>query len=381
MRRTSICRGPAPGCDAGSTPRALATLALLTAVLCGPSSLRAQEVRRGEVVEARAGTVRVELTPEGDGAPATGDSVAVFDPTVPGLDPVPVQGSWVVARAEGGTVWIEAAGSAASVQPGYLVRIVLSGPRPDPPSDPGRPSDPGGELTLDGVLERYYDAVGGRDAWGAVRSVRVRGSVEREGVPPLSFEQVVARPYRLWGRAWGEGYTRTRGLDGETAWIRSQRADESPPSVRIVDREGELLLARFEADLDGPLMGHDDAEVELELLGTERVDGVEAYVIAVSPEAGLDLRVLLDAERFLPRMLVIPNPEDPEDERDRWVQIYDDYRSVGGLLVPYLREVVSPDSVKYVLERVEFDVPLDASLFEPPDDGRGAPEVPRPDRR
>lgn len=336
---------------------------VLAAGLCTPSALEAQELEGG-VVEVSAGIARVELSSGGDGIPVEGDSVAVFDPTVPGLDPVPVRGPWVVSRAEGVTVWIESSGSAASIREGHIVRVFASGARPEAPADAGS------ELTLDGVLERYYAAVGGRDAWRALRSVRLRGTAEVEDAPPLSFEQVVARPYRLWGRVWGEGYTRTRGFDGETAWVESRRSDGSPPSVRIVEHEGELLLARFEADLDGPLMGLDLADVELELLGTDSIAGVEAYVIGVSPDAGLDHRVFVDGRRFVPLMLVIPNPEDPEDERDRWVETYDDYRSVDGLLVPHVRSVVSPEPVTYVLERVELDVPLDDSLFEPPDDGR-----------
>jgi len=325
--------------------RSLAIAALLMAVFRPFSPLHAQGEREGEVVEVRDGTVRVDLGSEGDGAPTAGDSVAIFDPTVPGLDPVPVRGTWVVSRAEGGSAWLEPVGSATSVLPGYLVRIFLSEARP-------QIEEPAGDVTVDGVLERYYDAVGGREAWSAVRSVRVRGTVEGEGSTPVSFEQVVARPYRLWGRMWSEEYTRTRGYDGESAWTVGERADGSPPSVRIVDHEGELALAKFEADLDGPLMGHDPADVEFELLRTEPVQGTEAYVIGVSTQSGLYHRVFVDADRFVVLKLVIPNPEDLDNDDDAWIQTYGDYRAVDGLLVAHVRQIMSPDSVKYVFNRV-----------------------------
>ena len=36
---------------------------------------------------------------------------------------------------------------------------------------------------------------------------------------------------------------------------------------------------------------------------------------------------------------------------------------------PHVRHLRSPDSVRYVLERVEVDVPVDDALFDPPEGG------------
>lgn len=333
---------------------------LLMAVALGPALLGAQEAREGRVTEVSGGSIRVELAGRGT-APVAGDSARILDPSVPGLDPVLVRGSWVVARAEGAVAWIDASGSTASVQPGFLVTVYLVADRSAPP-----PTNPPGSDGLGGVLARVHEAVGGLGAWEAVKSVRMRGTVASGDGPPVTFEQVIARPYRLWGRVWSEGYTRTRGYDGERAWIESRRADGSPPSLRTVPESPELMLVRFEADLDGPLLGFDPSASDLTLLGSRRVDGVEMYEIGVEVATGLDHRVLVDATTFLPRMLVVPNPEDPGNEADQWIVSYEDYRSVRGLMVSHARQVGSPRSVRYVIERVEIDVPVNDALFDPP---------------
>ena len=54
------------------------------------------------------------------------------------------------------------------------------------------------ELTLDEVLDTSYEAVGGLDAWKAVRSMKITGNMSmRGGTMQVPFTRYVERPDKI----------------------------------------------------------------------------------------------------------------------------------------------------------------------------------------
>jgi outer membrane lipoprotein-sorting protein len=142
----------------------------------------------------------------------------------------------------------------------------------------------------------------------------------------------------------------------------------------------ELKLASMQAELDGPLVDYAAKGTHIDLVGTEKVEDRDTYKLKLTLSNGQETHVWIDAQTFLeakiegqPRLL---------DGVEHQVEVYyRDYRMVSGLQIPFVLETrvlplasasatriretpVRPE--KIVIEKVEINPKLDASLFSKP---------------
>ncbi len=117
---------------------------LFLLIVAPPLVLEAQGIFEGRVSQLAGRRAGVALT-AGGRAPAVGDSARLFDASLPGEAPIPVQGRWRVVEVTSGIAWLEPEGAAVDAAPGYLARIHLSAPgtRLPPSAPPSVPSPPG----------------------------------------------------------------------------------------------------------------------------------------------------------------------------------------------------------------------------------------------
>jgi len=101
--------------------------------------------------------------------------------------------------------------------------------------------------------------------------------------------------------------------------------------------EEELKIASYQEDVDGPLVDYITKGTQIELDGTEKVEGRNTYKIKLTEKTGRSFHVWIDAATFLeskieglPRRL---------DGTEHPVEVYyRDYRNVDGLQIPFLLE-------------------------------------------
>lgn len=145
--------------------------------------------------------------------------------------------------------------------------------------------------------------------------------------------------------------------DGESAWVDDGGGPEklAPIASNIVKRGLD--------ELDGPLQYKRGS---LRYLDVSR-DPMGRMTQRLSwRDEGYARDLMVDISNF--HLLVIGSFETPAGPISR-MQVFDDYRPVDGILVPYHKEVILNDqrySETKVLE-VRFNAPIDASLFRPGD--------------
>ena len=228
----------------------------------------------------------------------------------------------------------------------------------DPAAADLKPSD----LTLEEIVEKYAQALGGREAIQAVRTVEKRGHLTNRG--PQVFDNVpihvqIARPVHYRRQIdFAADDTSIQTIDGDFAWqifpqagIREPREMPGPDSNRFrrrIDTEGELL--------DWDTKGH-----TAELLGKGKTAGREVYAISIAFADGELTTLYLDAATFLPFR---------EYERTLtargWFEAeitYDDYREVDGVLWPYSE--VTRLSVADVVQTLIWDTIETGGDFAP----------------
>lgn len=250
------------------------------------------------------------------------------------------------------------------------------------------------------VVEKHVAARGGLAAWHAVQTLSVSGKLDagtgdsvarstklaEEGTGAsikrgaaaaqgqgaqaptqvqLPFRLEMKRPRKSRLEIDFAGKTAVQVYDGQNGWkVRPylNRDDVEPFSPEEAKSEGE------KADLEGPLVDYAAKGTHVALEGMEPVEGHNAYKLKLTLKNGDVQHIWIDAQSFLD--VKVEGIQRRMDARMRNVWIYQrDFRSVQGLMVPYLYETAidsSPQTHKMVIETVAVNRALDDSRFAKP---------------
>jgi outer membrane lipoprotein-sorting protein len=161
------------------------------------------------------------------------------------------------------------------------------------------------------------------------------------------------------------GKTAVQVYDGTNGWkLRPflNRNDVEPYTAE------EAKAAATDSDLDGLLIDYKAKGNKVELEGTEKVEGNDAYKLKVTASNGDVRHVWVDAQSFLD--VKIDGTPRRMDGKYRKVEIYlRDFRTVQGVKVPYLIETEVEGyrpTHKMTIESVAVNPKLEDSLFTKP---------------
>lgn len=264
-------------------------------------------------------------------------------------------------------------------------------------------------LTAAEIADRNAAARGGLQAWRAVQALTETGKLAAGGdnrVPaymqmaakgpdgkplPLSprlaqeaqlpFRIDMERPQKVRIELQVAGKTAVQVYDGVNGWkLRPylNRIEVEPFS------DNELKLASLQSELDGPLIDYAAKGTQVELEGTDKVEGNNTYKLKLTMKDGHMVHVWIDTRTFLETKIEgAPRRLDGQEHR---VEIYfRDYRRVQGLQVPFVLETkvvpltltsvgrgpsrtkeITYPSETIVIEKMQLNPNLDASLFSKP---------------
>jgi hypothetical protein len=224
---------------------------------------------------------------------------------------------------------------------------------------PGRAAPTEATPSLDVILERHLEALGGREAVFAPRALHVRGTVTAAGIQGTMEGWISGddRTERFRQEVDLGLLSMTIGTDGTDWW----RVDNNG---RVGNLSGaELEMVRSTLFIGDYLYLRPEAEMNVGLVGVEEKDGRRTYVIEVSPPGGKARRIWIDAETYLPY-----GYRDSLMGIDMFVHL-DDYRDVGGVMIPFLTETEAENplfdqTLQYATVEVVQDI--DPALFARP---------------
>ena len=213
-------------------------------------------------------------------------------------------------------------------------------------------------LTAEQIVEKNIAARGGLQAWRAVQTLSMSGKADAGGnesptrpvqgvrtgdvqLPKRPAEQVQL-PFRLELKRVRKsrfeldfnGKTAVQVYDGNTGWKLRPFLNRHEVEPFTPD---EMKTVALQSDLDGPLVDYMAKGSKVELEGTEKVEGNDTYRLKLTFKNGQTQHLWVDAKTFLetkiegtPRRL---------DGKYHPVEIYyRDYRTVSGLVMPYVME-------------------------------------------
>lgn len=202
---------------------------------------------------------------------------------------------------------------------------------------------------------------------------RLQTAEEPKAEPPvqLPFVMELERPGKSRLEIAFRGQTAVQVYDGKEGW--KLRPFLGRREVEPYDAE-ELRQAAQQADLDGHLIDYAAKGSKVVLVGTDEVEGRDAYNIKVTLSNGQVRHVWVDTHNYLDVKVDGTRRMDGH-LRPVWTYLRD-YRSVNGLMLPHLLETVVEGvtgSEKILVERVAINPTLDDARFAKPDPVAVAP--------
>jgi outer membrane lipoprotein-sorting protein len=219
------------------------------------------------------------------------------------------------------------------------------------------------ELTLDEVLAKHYEARGGLDTIRAVNSMRSSGDFTMGPVQgPFQIESV--RPGKMRLEFTVQGMTAVQVVDGDSGWQIMPFMGKTDPEPMT---DEDLRNFQNQADIDGPLVDWQQKGHKVELLGTEEVEGADAYKLKINLKSGDEILAYLDSEYFLDLKWDMTTTM-----RGQPIKVstsFGDYKEVDGLTVPHvLTQTMEgmPGGQTFTIKTYEVNVPVDDARFAMP---------------
>ncbi|HXT20737.1 MAG TPA: hypothetical protein VN923_08315, partial [Thermoanaerobaculia bacterium] len=230
--------------------------------------------------------------------------------------------------------------------------------------------------TADEIVARYVQAVGGMERIQAVQTLRRSGTFYGGGGFEAQMVEENKRPNMVRQDFTFGGMTGSNAYDGKSGW-KTEPWGGKKDAESLGEEELKSIIE--DADLDGPLVNYQQKGNKVEYLGTEPVEGDDAYKLKVTLKSGDVVVYYVDTEYAVPIKI--------EKKRkirgaDREYEItLGDYKEVDGWYLPFAIEQGAKGSQnrqRVVYQSIVANVPVDDSRFaKPTAAGQPAAEAPR----
>jgi hypothetical protein len=230
--------------------------------------------------------------------------------------------------------------------------------RPASDAQPNASPSPTEQEVIDQILNRYEQALGGREAIDSIKSYKLKGTFEVAGISgtiqnwrkePQKTLTVMEFP--------GIG-TLKKGFDGQTHWVQTplgSASDSSPQQIGGLERDAEVYVAgRIKQLFD-----------TMKLENKARLNGRDVYVVEGKPARGPAEKLFFDVENGL---LVRWDMARREPNRTVFVKAHlNDYKDVSGVKVPFnVRLAFESFTCIIKVEELEPNVAIDDTIFKKP---------------
>jgi hypothetical protein len=214
--------------------------------------------------------------------------------------------------------------------------------------------------TADEIVNKYIQALGGRDAIAGVKTIYEEGNLSVMGQDAPSTTYIVS----------GKGFKSSVDFNGQQivqvvtdkgGWAINPMTGQT--SATAIPEE-QLKASRYQLDIGGPLMDYKAKGSKIELIGKDTAGGAPAYKLKLTTKDSVSLSLFIDVSTsYLTRMITRP----PGQDNDVIIN-FSDYKKVdGGFMMPWSQEIVLPQlTLAMTSKKVEINKTIDPTIFDMP---------------
>lgn len=218
--------------------------------------------------------------------------------------------------------------------------------------------------TVDEIINKHIQAIGGLENWKKVNSVVQTGSISFNGMEiavsvTVDNKKGMRRDITVMGMTGFTIVTPTAGWN----FMPFQGGQTAPEPMT----EEDLKEAQDGLDVQGSLIDYKAKGHSIELLGKEDVEGTECFKIKLTQKGGKIETYFIDPNTyFIVKSIAIMKANGQEAEV---ATTYSNYQKLPeGIFIPMLMGVPlgGPGmNVDFVLSKVEINKPIDETIFKP----------------
>ncbi len=213
------------------------------------------------------------------------------------------------------------------------------------------------EQTADQIVSKYVDAIGGTEAWNKVNSIVMTGSMKVQGTD-IGLVSTVLNKKGMKQEITVNGMTGYQVLTPTAGWNFMPFNGQKVPEPVTAD---DLKEQQEELDVQGNLVGYKDKGHTIELLGTDDVDGVNAFKLKETLKSGKVETIYIDpANYYVIRVVAKQKANGQEQEVTTDLSNYQ--KLPEGIVVPM--SVKLPFG-EMNITKVEVNKDVDEKIFAP----------------
>ena len=221
--------------------------------------------------------------------------------------------------------------------------------------------------TVDEVINKYVEALGGKDKLNSIKTVYL------EGVTVMNGNEITSKTYRDQDKllrrdidfGMGTSVTIVTDKEGWSSNPRNGGAFQPIPAERLKPQQGEL-------DIRGGLVDYAAKGSTAELLGKEKIGDVDAYKIKLTPKSGNEIIYYINPttwyiirESRKGGAMQGAGGRGAQGNPDGTFNIdYSNYQKTpDGFVFPFTVTLGNGASMNY--EKIEVNKPIDEKLYKP----------------
>ncbi len=219
----------------------------------------------------------------------------------------------------------------------------------------------------DDIARIHIEAIGGRMRINLTTTLAATGRVEIDG-REMNFRLLAARPNRLRMETEFAGRRLVQGTDGDNPPWQYNPDDQPVVVTRLTGQQARDFAA--DAEFDDPLVDYAERGYVLDYAGEAMVDDRKVFKLLVTRRLVDSYFLLVDAETYFITRRVTPQVRGGlEVVRET---IYDDFRPVGGVIMPHRITVKLGDRLLHdtIMVTVTPNIRVLAGSFAPPAGGQ-----------
>jgi outer membrane lipoprotein-sorting protein len=216
--------------------------------------------------------------------------------------------------------------------------------------------------TADEVVAKYITAKGGADKLAALKTIRMSLEMAVMG-NALSATTTVASGKGSRTEIDAMGQTITQAFDGTKGWMINPMMGSSDPQELPSEMNSSMA---DQIDLGGDLNNYAAKGLTVELVGKEKLEGKDVYVLRVIKKDGSTNTHYIDASTYQDIKTVVKAKVQGQDiEAETFLG---DYQTVDGYTFPGTTETTNPQAgrIKIKTTKIEINPTVDEMMFKMP---------------
>ncbi|MFD1819196.1 hypothetical protein SAMN04515674_102413 [Pseudarcicella hirudinis] len=218
--------------------------------------------------------------------------------------------------------------------------------------------------TVDEVVAKHIEAMGGIDKWKSIKGVEMNNSMSMQGMD-ISMKSVVIPGKAMKSTVKVMGQEIITVINGETGWSIRPAMMGGTGEAEDLPKD-QLKMTRGQMDLGGLLVNYKEKGSTLELAGKEKMDGGDVYKLKLTDKAGEVTNIFVSASTYYILKTAgkrTINGQDIDTEVN-----YSNFKQVEGLTFPFTMETASPmgGQITIETESIKLNPTIDEAIFQRP---------------